>query len=591
MRFFDAIVTRQIAAVIEMMANQFSSYIFGIFVFAILTRWLLFPFSLWAQHESIKLAKLKPLIDDVKIYGGSDWRIIRKQTKAIHKEHKYSGISAMLPLLFQLVLIIGVMRAFGRMGALNTPPGEPILPILAALSAFALCFVQNKLNPLTKQMNFFARWGFAVFLTAFSLYFAIVSNEGFGVFWVFGNLSSIVVVLICNAIYNPKKLIAHEIQARDSFDWKLWLEKRAKQKADVNKFYQSRKDLVFYSEKSGYYKYFKHSIEHILENSNIHVHYLTSDYNDQVFNIKHKRFHAYYCGSHKLITVLMKLDCKVCVMSLPELDKYQYKRSLVNKDIEYIYVDHAFCSISVGYGPDALKYYNTVFCYGPNYNTEVRAIEKYYGSPEKTLVNVEFPLFEELRKKVKPRSPSDKKTKTIIVAPSWQKDNIFDICLDDVMKSLDSLDYKVILRPHPEYIKRFPNKIKEIQTKYKNELQLDFATDVMDADILITDWSTVAYEFSYATNKPSLFINTPTKIHNPDYEKYGVEIINFTLREKIGIAVDITDLFDLPKKLLNLKNIKNPREELKKFMYSSKDVELTDGEYVVKAVRKNGRKL
>ena len=37
-------------------------------------------------------------------------------------------------------------------------------------------------------------------------------------------------------------------------------------------------------------------IEELLENSDIVIHYVTSDPEDQVFQIRHERFKAYYIG-------------------------------------------------------------------------------------------------------------------------------------------------------------------------------------------------------------------------------------------------------------------------------------------------------
>ena len=52
--------------------------------------------------------------------------------------------------------------------------------------------------------------------------------------------------------------------------------------------------LVFYSEGSGYYKYFKNLIEAILEKSDITIHYVTSDPNDAIFKKNEKQIIPYY---------------------------------------------------------------------------------------------------------------------------------------------------------------------------------------------------------------------------------------------------------------------------------------------------------
>ena len=77
----------------------------------------------------------------------------------------------------------------------------------------------------------------------------------------------------------------------------------------------------------------------------------------------------------------------------------------------------------------------------------------------------------------------------------------------------------------------------------KDELiiETDFSSNVtiFTADLVITDWSGIAYEFSFSTLKPTLFINTPMKITNKNYKKISLEPIDISLRKKIGIEIDL----------------------------------------------------
>lgn len=582
MRYFDYIITDPLMWLVESCYKIVPNYYIAIIIFALIVRLILFPFSLWSQVQSVKLAKIKPQLDDIKAYSGHDWRALLKEQKKLYKKEKYSTIASILPLLLQIPIIIGVLRGVESSGILSSIPTTVLLPLLSALSAFALCYVQNLCNVLAKSMGFFAKWGLAIFLTLFSLYFTIVSGEGFGVYWISGNLFAIIVQLVCNLLVNPKKYVTYEILPHAKKDRQLIKRKKEKQKIDVARFSKAKKNLVFYSEASGYYKYFKGMIEYILENSKIRVHYLTSDFDDQVFRIEHPRFDSYYCGPKKLITVLMKLDCKVAVMSMPDLHRYQYKRSIVNKNIEYVFVDHSFCSLALMSRKHAYDHFDTVFCYGKSYNEEIRAMEAYYGTKEKKLINTGYALYESLGKKYKPK---ESKQKTIIIAPSWQKDNIFETRIDQIMNELAKTNYSIILRPHPEFTKLFPRKIESLRSKYGDMLQTDFSTDILDADVVISDWSSVAWEFSYARNKPSLFINTPMKIMNPDWDKYGVKPIDIALREKIGLSVELNDIGTINDKLEALKDIKNPRAAIEEIMYDNSTASKESGEYLIKAVK------
>ena len=582
MKYFDLIITDPLMWLVELCYKIVPNYVIAMILFALIVRIILFPFSLWSQVQAVKLAKIKPQLDDIKAYSGHDWRLLLKEQKKLYKKEKYSTIISLLPLLLQIPVIIGVLRGVEASGILAELPSDLLLPALSAVSAFLLCYVQNLCNVLAKGMGFFAKWGLAIFLTIFSLYFTITCGVGFGVYWTAGNLFAIVVQLLCNWIFNPKKYVTYEVLPPIKKDRKLIKRQKEKQKIDVPKFNKAKKNLVFYSEASGFYKYFKGMVEHILENSKIRVHYLTSDVDDQVFKIDHPRFSAYYCGPRKLVSTLMKLDCKVAVMSMPDLQRYQYKRSIVNKNIEYIFVDHSFCSLALMSRKHAYDYFDTIFCYGKSYNEEIRAMEKYYGTTEKKLVNTGYALYENLQNRYTPKA---NKQKTIIIAPSWQKDNLLEVCIHDVMKALEKTDYKVIIRPHPEFTKKFPQKIEILKNKYKDMLQLNFATDILDADILISDWSSVAWEFSYATNKPALSINTPMKIMNPDWDKYGITPIDIALRGKIGCTIELDEIDKLKEKLDALKDVKNPRKAIEEIMYDNSKASKESGEYIIKAVK------
>ena len=87
---------------------------------------------------------------------------------------------------------------------------------------------------------------------------------------------------------------------------------------------------------------------------------------------------------------------------------------------------------------------------------------------------------------------------------------------------------------------------------------------IYTADILITDWSTIASEFSYATLKPSLFINTPMKVMNPNYQKIAAVPLDISLRDEIGVSLDTDQLDEIADKIdWLLKRRGDIREQIK----------------------------
>jgi YidC/Oxa1 family membrane protein insertase len=135
-----------------------------------------------------------------------------------------------------------------------------------------------------------------------------------------------------------------------------------------------------------------------------------------------------------------------------------------------------------------------------------------------------------------------------------------DLCLDEILSQILDKGYVVTVRPHPEYVKRFPQKMKRILERYEDRLGKDFViqTDFSDgdtvytSDIVITDWSSIAQEFSFTTKKPSLFINTPMKIMNHAYEKLSCVPQEISIRDKLGVSVDTDKLGTLPDVIAEL---------------------------------------
>ena len=145
---------------------------------------------------------------------------------------------------------------------------------------------------------------------------------------------------------------------------------------------------------------------------------------------------------------------------------------------------------------------------------------------------------------------TDNAKKRILIAPSWGEDNILDSCIGQLVDQLYGPEHFIVIRPHPEYVKRFPGKIAQLKQQFADKdpenlvLETDFSSNVTiyTADLLISDWSSIAFEFSYTTKKPSLFINTKMKVLNPDYDKYPEPPLDILLRDKLGMSLDPDEL-------------------------------------------------
>ena len=445
-----------------------------------------------------------------------------------------------------------------------------LVPLLSGLSALFLSWCQNKLNVLQKEAGWFSRWGIAILLSLFSLYFAYIVPAGVGLYWIAGNLLAVLVLLICNAVYPPKKNIDYAAleQSKEALKKakayaavnRITRAQMQQAKADYKRFLDpgNRKSIVIYSEKSGFYKYFQAVIDALLQKSNLDIHYVTSDPNDIIFWLNEPRIKPYFIDDKRLILLFMQLDADIMVMTMPDLGTYHLKRSYVRKDIEYIYIYHGVTNSHMVARKGCLDHFDTILCVGPHQVREAREAEALYGLPARRLVECGYPLIENAAREyeVAPHALHDKKR--IVIAPSWQEDNLLDTCLDELLRHLLCEQYTVYLRPHPQYLRHHPEWAGQVQETYHDfignglELQTDFSQSVFEADLLITDWSTVAYEYSFATKKPCLFVNTPPKIMNGEYTRYALVPVDITWREEVGRSIDCDQLDHVRQYVLDL---------------------------------------
>lgn len=560
-------------------------YGFAIVFFTLLSKVILLPISIMVQKNSIKMVKMYPDMNRIKakFYGSND--LISEENYKLYKKENYHPMLDLVPVVAQLIILMGVVEGLNQFKVddmvflgldLGVVPSKVLgisvlIPLIAALSAWLMCVVQNKANVLQAEQSKVNQITTLSISVGLSLYLGFFVEAGVGLYWIAGNLLSIVQLFILNACINPKKYIDYEDLAQSREELKKVTQYSAKNKSkrskeyiklekkDYKRFLQyGEKQLVFYSEKNGFYKYFQNVIEAILRKTDIVIHYITNDPKDEVFALASDNFRVYYIGENKLIVLMMKMESDIVVLTTPDLQKYHIKRSLVKEDIEYIYMDHAIGSVNMTFRKHALDYFDTVFVPNDVTYDEIRKQEEVYELKQKELVKCGFGLIDNMIAAYEKEGNRENSPKEILIAPSWQQDNLLDLCIDPVLDQLLGKGYHVILRPHPQYVRHFEDRLLAIKEKYSTyqdfELQMDFSSNntVFNADVLITDWSGIAYEYSFTTLKPTLFINTPMKIANPDYKEVNVEPFDITIRDKIGISLDVDNLDVLHSKVETL---------------------------------------
>ena len=554
-------------------------------IFTFFTKILQFPVSLWCQVNSLKMVQLMPESNRIKINHYGDKDAIGEETAALFKREHYHPMLSLVPLAIQIVILMAFVKVIYGIGDKLTVPGAAkpliacvpwtdgglawLMPLFAGAAAWLLGYSQNIFNPLQHEQTRAQQIITNGISICISLFLGCFVAAGVGLYWATSNVFSIVVQWGENLCIPPKKHVNYPELRRSQAELRKFeddikkksvvsAEDRRREKRDYKRFFKvANKHLVFYAEGGGFYRYFQSVVEYLLAHSNVVIHYVTNDPKDGVFSHpaaqgEKSRIRAYFIGQTRIIPLMMKMDADMVVMTTPDLNTYQIKRSYVKKDVEYVYLDHGPTSVHMCYRKGAFDHFDTIMCNGPFQVAEHRATERTYGLRPKKLIESGYPLLDALLSApcATPTSP-----KRIMIANSHQPDNIFDTCLDELVTALrqnqvltQSDNLEIVIRPHPQYVRRNPAKMQAIEDRYRNAsgviLETDFSKpSTMDQSaVLITDWSGIAYEYAFKTKHPCLFIDTPMKVINPEWKKIDLVPTDISFRNEVGVSVAMQDM-------------------------------------------------
>ena len=122
--------------------------------------------SLWVQKNSIVMVQIMPALNRLKVQYFGDRETIGEKQNEMYKEKGYHPLLSLIPLAVQIVILFGlvdVIHSITDHGAPGTeflglvPVNDGglswIMPLLAGLSAVAMGFAQNRINPLQREQS------------------------------------------------------------------------------------------------------------------------------------------------------------------------------------------------------------------------------------------------------------------------------------------------------------------------------------------------------------------------------------------------------------------------------------------------------
>ena len=85
------------------------NYGISIIIFTLITKFILFPVNIFIQKNSIKMVKMQPQLDALKIKYIDDKDKLIDEQQALYKKNHYHSSVSIIPLIFQLALVMGLL--------------------------------------------------------------------------------------------------------------------------------------------------------------------------------------------------------------------------------------------------------------------------------------------------------------------------------------------------------------------------------------------------------------------------------------------------------------------------------------------------
>lgn len=271
--------------------------------------------------------------------------------------------------------------------------------------------------------------------------------------------------------------------------------------------------------------------------------YMTSSEDDPVFECPYEHVKAEYIGEdNKAFAKLNFLKATILLSTTPGLDVYQWKRS---KEVDhYVHIFHAANDVTL-YRMFGIDYYDSLLLSGEYQARDIRRLEEMRNLPAKELYQIGIPYMDVMKERLAQAEPIEKKERTILLAPSWGPSAILNVYGGKIIEKLLETGYHVIVRPHPQSFKSEKALMDKLMKEYPDSEQMEWNRDndnfevLRRADILISDFSGVIFDFSLIYDKPIIY--TDPKFDLSVYDAWWLDTPLWTLSALPRLGRELTE--------------------------------------------------
>lgn len=192
-----------------------------------------------------------------------------------------------------------------------------------------------------------------------------------------------------------------------------------------------------------------------------------------------------------------------------------------------------------------VDYYDAVLLSGKYQVDDLRYLEKHRGLPEKEVELIGVPYMDKMAERYEKDEIKYERTGTVLLAPSWGKSSILNKYGEGFIDLLIETGYNLIIRPHPQSFVAEKELMEKLQAKYPPTEKLEWNRDadnyevLKKADILISDFSGVVFDFCLVYDKPVIYADT--EFDPSPYDFWWLEDTAWTFKALPRIGEKLTE--------------------------------------------------
>ena len=273
-------------------------------------------------------------------------------------------------------------------------------------------------------------------------------------------------------------------------------------------------NVGLFSEGDSYYSTFYPIVQEFIDRRQ-EIIYFTLDKNDKILEIDSPFLKNKFLGN-KFFSILnfYFIDVDNLISTTPNIGckNYPYRKPFKVKNLIHIF--HSVSDISI-YRVGSLDYYDSVFLTGNFQKKSILELESKRKTIKKKLVCVGAPYLDYLIHNKLDIKNTDK-INTVLIASSWGTKGCLENYGSSFIKKI-AKKYKVILRPHPYSLIFEKDKIEYLKKELKEtniiwDFEIDPSSSMSIADILISDTSSIRFDFSLVYNKPVITLSVDSNM-------------------------------------------------------------------------------